>query len=185
MSSVLTDIPRVVHPDDVYSGEVHVAGRHLSFTLCMRDVLSWNRCEETEDMRVKGMVISFATIDAGRRWPAVQRWILHVCRRKIRKNINSVGIMWEMIEAFFFPWNSNCNEWKWKSTVWKFQIDMVFHTAAFLGGNNGLDLCLATLTSSLLQVFDWKTWQTYTPTPIELLTLEPHSIRWSKRKSCR
>ena len=31
MSSILTDIPRVVHPDDVYSGEVHVAGRHLHY----------------------------------------------------------------------------------------------------------------------------------------------------------
>jgi hypothetical protein len=35
MSSVLTDIPRVVHPDDVYSGEVHVAGRHLHYVCGM------------------------------------------------------------------------------------------------------------------------------------------------------
>ena len=27
MANVLTDVPRVVHPDDVYSGAVHVAGR--------------------------------------------------------------------------------------------------------------------------------------------------------------
>ena len=39
MSSVLADVPRVVHPDDVYSGEVHVAGRDLHY-VCVMCVLS-------------------------------------------------------------------------------------------------------------------------------------------------
>ena len=35
MSKVLTTIPRVVHPDDVYSGAVHVAGRDLHYVCGM------------------------------------------------------------------------------------------------------------------------------------------------------
>ena len=35
MSKVLTMVPRVVHPDDVYSGEVHVAGRDLHYVCGM------------------------------------------------------------------------------------------------------------------------------------------------------
>ena len=35
MSTVLTSIPRVVHPDDVYSGAVHVAGRDLHYVCGM------------------------------------------------------------------------------------------------------------------------------------------------------
>jgi hypothetical protein len=35
MSNVLTAIPRVVHPDDVYSDAVHVAGRDLHYVCGM------------------------------------------------------------------------------------------------------------------------------------------------------
>ena len=35
MSTVLTAIPRVVHPNDVYSGDVHVAGRALHYVCGM------------------------------------------------------------------------------------------------------------------------------------------------------
>ena len=35
MSIVLLTIPRVVHPDDVYSGAVHVAGRDFHYVCGM------------------------------------------------------------------------------------------------------------------------------------------------------
>ncbi len=35
MSKVLTMVPRVVHPNDVYSGAVHVAGQNLHYVCGM------------------------------------------------------------------------------------------------------------------------------------------------------
>jgi hypothetical protein len=70
MSSVLTDIPRVVHPDDVYSGEVHVAGRHYVCGMC---------CHETFGQKTK--TERLMREEGGQQCKDG----LHVCRRKIRK----------------------------------------------------------------------------------------------------
>jgi hypothetical protein len=133
MSSVLTDVPRVVHPDDVYSGEVHVAGRNFHYVCGMF-------CHETVSKRTKTgkeQEGSFRLQRLMREDGGLQRkdGFCMYAEERLGKNINSAGIMWEVgSDRRVVPWNKKCNEWKWKSKVRKFQIDMDFRTAAVLGG---------------------------------------------------
>jgi hypothetical protein len=99
MSSVLTDVPRVVHPDDVYSGEVHVAGRNLHFVCGMF-------CHETVAKRTKTgkeQEGSFCLQRLMREEGGVQRkdGFCMYAEERLGKNINSAGIMWEAIEELF------------------------------------------------------------------------------------
>ena len=99
MSSVLTDIPRVVHPDDVYSGEVHVAGRHLHYVCGMC-------CQETVGKKTKTGKEQEGSFRLQRlmREEGGQQCKDGFCmyaEERLGNNINSAGIMWEMIEALF------------------------------------------------------------------------------------
>jgi hypothetical protein len=99
MSKVLTSVPRVVHPDDVYSGAVHVAGRDLHYVCGMC-------AHENVDTKAKEL--------------AEGPWGF-VCKKIIREedgvqvndgfcmypeerfgfNLNSATMMWEMVEFVF------------------------------------------------------------------------------------
>lgn len=99
MSSVLTDIPRVVHPDDVYSGAVHVAGRHLHYVCGMF-------CHETVAKKTKTgkeqegsfCLQRLMREEVGQQ---CQDGFCMYAEERLGQNINSAGIMWEMIEALF------------------------------------------------------------------------------------
>ena len=99
MSLVLTEIPRVVHPDDVYSGEVHVAGRDWHYVCGMS-------CRETVAKITKtGKVTEGSFVfqrlireDGGLQ---LKDGFCMYAEERLGHNINSVGIMWEMIEAVF------------------------------------------------------------------------------------
>jgi hypothetical protein len=99
MSSVLADVPRVVHPDDVYSGEVHVAGRDLHFVCGMS-------CHETVAKITKTGKVKEGSFHLQRliREQGGQQMKDGFCmyaEERLGKNINSAGMMWEMIEEVF------------------------------------------------------------------------------------
>ncbi len=86
MSSVLTDIPRVVHPDDVYSEAVHVAGRHLHYVCgmcCHETVAKKTKTGKEQEGSFCFQRFMREEVLVGQQCQ-VPRWILHVCRRKIR-----------------------------------------------------------------------------------------------------
>ena len=99
MSSVLGVVPRVVHPDDVYSGEVHVAGRDLHFVCGMS-------CHETVAKITKTGKVKEGSFHLQRliREQGGQQMKDGFCmyaEERLGKNINSAGMMWEMIEEVF------------------------------------------------------------------------------------
>ena len=99
MSSVLTDIPRVVHSDDVYSGEVHVAGRQLHYVCGMC-------CHETIGKKGKNGMVSEGSFDLrclireedGRQ---LKDGFCMYAEERLGLQISSQGMMWEMIEEVF------------------------------------------------------------------------------------
>jgi hypothetical protein len=99
MSSVLTDIPRVVHPDDVYSGEVHVAGRQLHYVCGMC-------CHETIGKKGKNGTDSEGSFDLRRLireedGRQVKDGFCMYAEERLGHNINSQGMMWELVEEIF------------------------------------------------------------------------------------
>ena len=99
MSSVLTEIPRVVHPDDVYSGAVHVAGRafHYVCGMCCHETVgrTTKTGKETEgSFRLERLIRE----ENGHQ---VKHGFCMYAEERLGKNINSGGIMWEMIEELF------------------------------------------------------------------------------------
>ena len=99
MSTVLTSIPRVVHPDDVYSGAVHVAGRDLHYVCGMC-------CYENVGKRKKQGDKEEGSFDLQRvireeAGEPVENGFCMYPEERLGRNINSAGIMWEMIEELF------------------------------------------------------------------------------------
>ena len=99
MSTVLTAIPRVVHPDDVYSGAVHVAGRDLHYVCgmcCFENVAkttkNGNPVEGSFDLQ------RLIREEVGQ---PVKNGFCMYAEERLGMNINSGGIMWEMIEELF------------------------------------------------------------------------------------
>jgi hypothetical protein len=99
MSSILTDIPRVVHPDDVYSGEVHVAGRQFHYVCGMC-------CHETIGKKGKNGKETEGSFDLRRlirevNGLEVKDGFCMYAEERLGHNINSQGMMWELIEEVF------------------------------------------------------------------------------------
>jgi hypothetical protein len=99
MSKVLTTIPRVVHPDDVYSGAVHVAGRDLHYVCGM--------CAH-ENIDTKGKELAEGP------WGFVCKKLLReedgvqvndgFCmypEERLGMNVNSASMMWETVDSLF------------------------------------------------------------------------------------
>ena len=99
MSSVLTVIPRVVHPDDVYSGEVHVAGRNLHFVcgMCCHEILE----KKTKKGKVTEGSFELRRLIREEGGKQVKDGFCMYAEERLGKNINSAGMMWEMVEEVF------------------------------------------------------------------------------------
>ena len=99
MSKVLTVIPRVVHPDDVYSGAVHVAGRDYHYVCgmcCHEHVVKRKKSgEQTEGS------FSLQRLIREERGIQVKNGFCMYPEERLGKNINSSAMMWEMIEEVF------------------------------------------------------------------------------------
>ncbi len=99
MSTALTVIPRVVHPDDVYSGAVHVAGRDLHYVCgmcCFENVAKTTK----NGKQVEGSFDLQRLIREEVGEP-VKNGLCMYAEERLGRNINSAGIMWEMIEELF------------------------------------------------------------------------------------
>ncbi len=99
MSSMLSVFPRVVHPDDVYSGAVHVAGRDLHYVCgmcCHENVGKTTKMgKETEGSFHLERLIREEDGDQ------VKHGFCMYAEERLGRSINSCGIMWEMIEEIF------------------------------------------------------------------------------------
>ena len=99
LSKVLTTVPRVVHPDDVYSGAVHVAGRDLHYVcgMCCQETIGTKTKDGKE---TEGSFELFRLIreEGGQQ---VKHGFCMYAEERLGRNINSAGMMWEMIEEVF------------------------------------------------------------------------------------
>ena len=105
MSKVLTAIPRVVHPDDVYSGAVHVAGRDLHYVcgMCAHEnvVHSKKKGQFLEgSFDLQKLIREEGVALAGFFVPITNGFCMYA-EERLGQRINSAGIMWEMIEEVF------------------------------------------------------------------------------------
>ncbi len=95
----MTDIPRVVHPDDVYSGEVHVAGRQLHYVCGMC-------CHETIGKKGKKGTEAEGSFDLRRLireedGVQVKDGFCMYAEERLGLQINLQSMMWELIEEVF------------------------------------------------------------------------------------
>jgi hypothetical protein len=99
MSTVLTAIPRVVHPDDVYSGAVHVAGRDLHYVcgMCCYE----NIAKSTKKGKKEEGSFDLERLIREEVGEPVKNGFCMYAEERLGRNINSAGIMWEMIEEVF------------------------------------------------------------------------------------
>ena len=99
MSTVLTAIPRVVHPDDVYSGAVHVAGRDLHYVcgMCCYE----NIAKSTKKAKKEEGSFDLERLIREEVGEPVKNGFCMYAEERLGRNINSAGIMWEMIEEVF------------------------------------------------------------------------------------
>jgi hypothetical protein len=99
MSSVLTEIPRVVHPDDVYSGAVHVAGRDFHYVcgMCCHETVG----KTTKTGRETEGFFHLERLFREENGHQVKYGFCMYAEERLGKNINSAGMMWEMIEEIF------------------------------------------------------------------------------------
>ena len=127
MSTVLTAIPRVVHTNDVYSGDVHVAGRDLHYVcgMCCYENIAKSA---TKGQQEEG---SFVLQRLNREEPdePFENGFCMYSEEGLGSNINSAGIMWEMIEELFQGIRIAMS----KSTFRNFAFDVIQRTAAILG----------------------------------------------------
>ena len=99
MSQVLTTIPRVVHPDDVYSGVVHVAGRDLHYVcgMCAHENVEGRHAKDKKGpwgFTVKKLIRE----EEGAQ---VKDGFCMYPEERLGMQINSASIMWEMVEEVF------------------------------------------------------------------------------------
>jgi hypothetical protein len=99
MSKVLTTIPRVVHPDDVYSGAVHVAGRDLHYVcgMCAHENI------DTKDKKLSEGPWGFVCKKLLREEDGVQvnDGFCMYPEERLGMNLNSASMMWETVESLF------------------------------------------------------------------------------------
>jgi hypothetical protein len=139
MSSVLTDIPRVVHPDDVYSGEAHVAGRHLHYVWGMF-------CHETVGKITKtgkAQEGSFRLQRLIREEGGLQRKEDGFCmyaEERLGRNINSAGILWEAIKELFHGIRCVMSG-SGRARSGSFKLTWTFAQQQFWEVKSGHDLC--------------------------------------------
>ena len=100
LSKVLTTVPRVVHPDDVYSGAVHVAGRDLHYVCGM---CAYENVVESSAKKGQYLEGSFDLQKLVREGEGVEvnNGFCMYAEERLGRKINSVGMMWEMIEEVF------------------------------------------------------------------------------------
>jgi hypothetical protein len=100
MSKVLTTIPRVVHPDDVYSGAVHVAGRDLHYVcgMCAHEKVPKNmyakRKHEPWGFDIKHIIREQGGVQ-------VKDGFCMYPEERLGMSLNSASMMWETVEAVF------------------------------------------------------------------------------------
>ena len=99
MSSVLTEVPRVVHPDDVYSGEVHVAGRDLHYVcgMCSHETVA----KKTKTGKVKEGSFQLQRLIREEGGQQLKDGFCMYAEERLGRNLNSAGMMWEMVEEVF------------------------------------------------------------------------------------
>ena len=99
MSKVLTMVPRVAHPDDVYSGAVHVAGRDLHYVcgMCAHEKI------DTKDKELAEVPWGFVCKKLLREEDGVQvnDGFCMYPEERLGMNLNSASMMWETVETLF------------------------------------------------------------------------------------
>ena len=100
MSTVLTAIPRVVHPNDVYSGDVHVAGRALHYVcgMCCDKIIAKSTKKGQQE---EGSFDFLKRLIREEPDEPFENGFCMYPEERLGSNINSAGIMWEMIEEVF------------------------------------------------------------------------------------
>jgi sucrose-6-phosphate hydrolase SacC (GH32 family) len=100
MSKVLLTIPRVVHPDDVYSGAVHVAGRDLHYVcgMCAHEKIE-KRSDEKSKQEPWGFLIKKVIREED--GVQVQDGFCMYPEERSGMELNSPSMMWEHIEDVF------------------------------------------------------------------------------------
>ena len=99
MSNVLTTVPRVVHPDDVYSGAVHVAGRdcHHVCGMCAHENVGRNGKKAKEGPW--GFVLKKIVREVD--GVQIKDGFCMYPEERLGMNINSAAMMWETVESVF------------------------------------------------------------------------------------
>jgi hypothetical protein len=100
MSKVLLTIPRVVHPDDVYSGAVHVAGRDMHYVcgMCAHENIEKQTRENTKQ-EPWGFVLRKTIREEG--GVQVKDGFCMYPEERLGMQLNSASMMWERVEALF------------------------------------------------------------------------------------
>jgi hypothetical protein len=99
MSSIFTHIPRVVHLDDVYGGEEHVAGRHLHYVcgMCCHETVA-KKTKTGKEQEGPFRLQRLMREEGGQQ---CKDGFCTYAEERLGTNIYSAGIMWEMIEELF------------------------------------------------------------------------------------
>jgi hypothetical protein len=99
MSNVLTTVPRVVHPDDVYSGAVHVAGRDLHYVCGMCAHENVGSKDEKVNEGPWGFVLKKIVREED--GVKIKYGFCMYPEERLGMNINSAAMMWETVESVF------------------------------------------------------------------------------------
>jgi hypothetical protein len=100
MSKVLLTIPRVVHPDDVYSGAVHVAGRdyHYVCGMCAHENIEKKNLDMGKEEPWGFVVKKNVREEDGVQVP--DGFCMYP-EERLGMHVNSASMVWERIEALF------------------------------------------------------------------------------------
>jgi hypothetical protein len=100
MSKVLLTIPRAVHPDDVYSGAVHVAGRDLHYVcgMCAHENIE-KQSNEQNKQEPWGFVLTKTVREED--GIAVKHGFCMYPEERLGMQLNSASMMWERVEIMF------------------------------------------------------------------------------------
>lgn len=140
MSKVLLTIPRVVHPDDVYSGAVHVAGRDLHYVcgMCAHENIE-KQSNEKSKQEPWGFVLTKTVREED--GVEVKHGFCMYPEERLGMHLNSASMMWERVEMLFqgvrnvmrdngrarsgsftMEWSASLHEF-WKVTALTTQLD--------------------------------------------------------------
>jgi len=100
MSKVLLTIPRVVHPDDVYSGALHVAGRDLHYVcgMCAHENIEKQTKEENKQVPWGFVLTKTVREEDG---VEVKHGFCMYPEERLGMHLNSASMMWERVEMLF------------------------------------------------------------------------------------